>query len=218
MANKGSILLDEIGEIPIQLQAKLLRVLQEREIQRIGDSKKIKIDVRILASTNRDLMKLMKEKMFREDLYYRLNVLPIHVPPLRERIDDLELLVNNFLHEYNAKYNKNKILSHESYDEIKKYKWPGNVRQLKNTIKQMVILVDDDIIKKHHIKELINNTSDNENNIFNIERYKLKEAKEIIEKFYIKETLKRYKNTRKAANHLGISQPSVVRKKKKYNI
>jgi transcriptional regulator with PAS, ATPase and Fis domain len=82
----------------------------------------------------------------------------------------------------------------------------------------MVILVDDDIIKKHHIKELINNTSDNENNIFNIERYKLKEAKEIIEKFYIKETLKRYKNTRKAANHLGISQPSVVRKKKKYNI
>ncbi len=218
MANKGSILLDEIGEIPIQLQAKLLRVLQEKEIQRIGESKKNKIDVRILASTNRDLTKLIEKKMFREDLYYRLNVLPIHVPPLRERMDDIELLANNFLHEYNAKYNKNKILSDESYNEIKKYKWPGNVRQLKNTIKQMVILVDDNIIKRYHIKELVNSSSENKNNVYNTDRYKLKEAKEIIEKHYIKETLKRHKNTREAAKHLGISQPSVVRKKKKYNI
>ncbi len=140
LANGGTIFLDEIGDMPLLLQSKILRVLQEKEIERLGGSKTIKIDVRIIAATNKDLEKMVMEGTFREDLYYRLNVIPIHIPPLRERKEDIPLLIYYFLEKFSKTYGKKLTVSRELVDLLTDYDWPGNVRQLQNTIERMVIL------------------------------------------------------------------------------
>jgi DNA-binding NtrC family response regulator len=141
LANGGTIFLDEIGELPFPLQVKLLRVIQEREFERVGGTRTIKVDVRILAATNRDLEKAVAESTFREDLYYRLNVIQIHIPPLRERDDDVLLLVHHFMAEH---CRKKKVppakLSREASDLLRSYQWPGNVREVENAVERMVIL------------------------------------------------------------------------------
>ena len=146
LANGGTILLDEIGDMPLSLQAKILRVLQEKEIERIGGSKPIKIDVRIIASTNKDLEKMVYEGTFREDLYYRLNVIHIHIPPLRERKEDIPLLIYYFLDKFGKIYNKKLNISDKLIDILSEYDWPGNVRQLQNTIERMVILAKKSVL------------------------------------------------------------------------
>ncbi|GAB6066562.1 sigma-54-dependent Fis family transcriptional regulator [Aquifex pyrophilus] len=140
LANGGTIFLDEIGDMPLSLQAKILRVLQDREIERLGSEKTIKVDVRIIAATNKDLKKLVEEGKFREDLYYRLNVIPIYVPPLRERKEDIPLLIQHFLKEFNEKYGKEVYLTKEAMERLLEYDYPGNVRELSNIIEQLVIL------------------------------------------------------------------------------
>jgi len=148
LANKGTIFLDEIGEMPLELQAKLLRVLQEREIERIGGSVSIKIDVRIIAATNRDLEKEVANGRFRLDLYYRLNIFPIELPPLRERREDIPLLVQHFIQYFNRKVGKSvKGLSKDVMQEVLVYPWPGNIRELENLIERGVLLAKDDVIK-----------------------------------------------------------------------
>lgn len=143
LANNGTILLDEISEIPPRLQAKLLRVLQEREFERVGGNRTIQVDVRVLATTNRDLMKAVENGEFREDLYYRLNVFPLAVPPLRDRGDDILLLAEKFLEKFQRKHGiKPDGFSKQAVTALKSHNWPGNVRELQNTIERAVILAD----------------------------------------------------------------------------
>ena len=154
LANKGTIFLDEIGELDPSLQAKLLRVLQEREFERVGGVKTIKVDVRVLAATNRDLEKAVREGKFREDLFYRLNVIHIHIPPLRKRIEDIPLLIDHFVHEICKKKGRNPLkISKEAMEYLLAYRWPGNVRELENLIERLSILVTDDVVSVSDLPE-----------------------------------------------------------------
>lgn len=137
MANNGTLFLDEIGELPLSMQPKLLRVLENREYRRIGGTKTCKVNVRAICSTNRDLYQMVKENTFREDLYYRLNVIPVRIPPLRERQEDIVPMAKFFLDKLNRKYSSSKIFSEDTLEEFKKYSWPGNVRELSNTVEKL---------------------------------------------------------------------------------
>lgn len=152
LADGGTLFLDEIGDMNPSLQGKLLRVIQERQFERIGGMKPIKVDIRIISATHQDLKLSVAEKRFREDLYYRLNVIPIKIPPLRERKSDIPLLVNHFIH-YFSRTKKKKVegMSAEALDALENYDWPGNVRELENMIERLVILSSDDVI---HLSEL----------------------------------------------------------------
>lgn len=156
LAHKGTIFLDEVSEIGMTLQVKLLRVIQERKVMRLGDEKLIPIDVRIIAATNRNLKKMVREGNFREDLYYRLNVLSLRIPPLRERVDDIPFFVKHFLNKY-CKYNNlaEKEMTDEAVAMLQGYRWKGNVRELENYIERLTVLVEDSKIKVHHIKNYI---------------------------------------------------------------
>ncbi|MCR4417003.1 MAG: sigma-54 dependent transcriptional regulator [Ignavibacteria bacterium] len=152
IADGGTILLDEIGELSLELQVKLLRVLQEKKFFRLGGTKEISVNVRIIAATNKDLRQAVSEKTFREDLYYRLNVATIYVPPLRERKDDIPFLAMNFVDEFNKTFNKQiKKISPEALDMMLNYSWPGNVRELRNTIERAVLLISGDELKPEHL-------------------------------------------------------------------
>jgi len=157
LADGGTIFLDEIGELHPSLQVKLLRVLQEREFERVGGMKTVKVDVRILAATNRDLEQATKEGNFREDLFYRLSVIPLHIPPLRERKEDIPLLMEHFMSSF-AKKKKKEVLkvAHEAMQCLKVYTWPGNVRELENLVERMVILDEDGIINLDDLPERFN--------------------------------------------------------------
>lgn len=145
-ADQGTIFLDEIGELPLNLQVKLLRVLQERSFERIGSSEKLTVDVRVVTATNRNLMEAVAKGLFREDLYWRLNVVPIVLPPLRERGEDIPLLLNFYLDKFNRQYNRRVQLSASALSKLKAYRWPGNIRELANTTERLVIMSDKEII------------------------------------------------------------------------
>lgn len=219
LAQKGTLFLDEIGELSLNLQVKILRAIQEKEITRIGGKSTIMLDVRIIAATNRDLMEMVKQKRFREDLFYRLNVVPIEIPPLRKRKEDIIPLANEFLNKINSKYGFQKWLHPDLINEFLNCDWPGNIRELENTIERLVVTSIDDCIGVDSFKL---NSSDKLNNI----NYKssltkkasLKAILEEKEKQIICDTYKETRSTRKAAEVLGISQSSVVKKMKKYNI
>ena len=141
LADGGTLFLDEIGELPLDMQPKLLRAIQESEIEPIGGNKTIKVDIRIIAATNRDLKKEVKEKNFREDLYFRINVFPITIPPLRERVEDIPILIDHFVNKYSKLYNRNiKYISESAKTSLKSYSWPGNIRELENLMERAVIL------------------------------------------------------------------------------
>lgn len=211
IANSGSILLDEIGEMPINLQSKLLRVLQEKEIRRIGGTKSIKLDVRVIAATNQKLEQQVAEGKFRQDLYYRLNVVPIQIPPLRSRKEDIPLLINLFLHQYNEKYNQSKHIEISAIELMQQYSWPGNVRELENIIEQLVVIIKEPAIGSNNILKIIDN-SNLLGDYFEKSDLTLKEAVDMVEKQVIEKALKTYGSTHKAARALGVSQPTVVRK------
>ena len=141
MADGGTIFLDEIGDLPYEVQPKLLRVLQDKEFERVGGAGTIKVDVRVIAATNRDLQKRIRKKKFREDLFYRLNVFPVEVPLLRNRTEDIPLLVEHFVHKYTREFAKQiQIIPREVVKALQEYSWPGNVRELENIIERAVIL------------------------------------------------------------------------------
>lgn len=151
LAHEGTLFLDEVGDMSLAMQAKLLRALQQKEIERIGGSKGIPVDIRVIAATNKDLESMIKSGSFREDLYYRLSVVPIFLPPLRERKDDLVLLANCFLDEFSRQYHKNLTLSEEAVAALYQYNWPGNVRELRNAIEHGVVLCTGDTILRSHL-------------------------------------------------------------------
>jgi len=190
-------------------------VLQEETITKIGGSKEIKINVRIIAATNKDLEKLVEEGQFRDDLYYRLNVIPILVPPLRERKDDILLLTKHFECYYNKKYNSNKKIDNTVIDILHNYNWPGNVRELKNTIERMILLNDDNIIS---LKDLpANILKQKEIEVINrFESSTLKDAVSLLEYEMITKAYEKHKNVRDAAEALGIDSSTFVRKRQKY--
>ncbi len=142
LANGGTIFLDEVGDLPLSLQPKLLRVLQEKEIEPLGSERSVKVDVRVVCATNKDLKDLISKGLFREDLYYRISAFPVHIPPLRERKEDIPLLVEHFLNIFNQRYNKKVRISPKALDVMTEYAWYGNVRELENTIERLVILCD----------------------------------------------------------------------------
>ncbi len=152
LADKGTVFLDEIGDMDLALQAKLLRVLQEQVIERVGGGKPIKIDVRVVAATNKDIEKAVGAKLFREDLFYRLNVFPITIPPLRERRDDIPALAQNFLNKYSAEVRKGPLtISDDAMDILMKSPWKGNVRELENIIERSVIYADGGVIRSQDL-------------------------------------------------------------------
>lgn len=219
LANEGTILLDEIGEMSLNLQSKLLRVLQTKEIVRLGGSKSIKLDIRVIASTNRDLQEEIKLGKFRYDLYYRLNVVPIEIKPLRERKEEIHSLTYIFLQKYNKKYNKNVEIENDALDLLEIYKWPGNIRELENLIERMVVINKDGLIKYNslasaldmdHVK--ISRDYADKNNL------SLKDSVQKLEKSIIINAIKEYGSVNKAAAKLGISQPALWKKCKTLNI
>jgi len=217
IANFGTILLDEIGEMPINLQSKLLRVLQEKEIRRIGSTKSIKLDVRVIAATNQKLEQQVAEGKFRQDLYYRLNVVPIHILPLRSRKEDIPLLINTFLDKFNDKYNQKKYMEISAIELLQEYDWPGNVRELENIIEQLVVIMKEPTIGTNTINKIIDK-SNILSNYFEKSDLTLKQAVDMVEKQMIEKALKTYGSTHKAAKVLGVSQPTVLRKAKELRI
>jgi len=213
VANKGTIFLDEIGDIPLILQSKLLRAIQEREIERLGGIHPVKVDVRIVAATNKNLDEEVKKGVFREDLYYRLNVVNIPVPPLRERKEDVPLLIDFFLKKYNAKHKKNvKGVTREARDMLMKYDYPGNVRELENITERAVVLTRGDYISKEDLPVFSGETKE-------FLEKNMKETVETIERNMIQEALisSDWVQT-KAASILGLSERMLRYKIKKYNI
>jgi Nif-specific regulatory protein len=216
MADKGTIFLDEIGDLSLTTQIKLLRVLQEQEFERLGGTETIKVDVRIITATHRNLEELIKENKFREDLFYRINVFSINLPPLRERREDIPLLVDCFIEKYN-KENKKKIkgINRAALDLLMAYKWPGNVRELENGIEHAVVICQKDIITP---KELPSTLSPGRGIDLTAEEATLPEVVELIEKQRIEEALEKHKTQRKAARALGITERMLGYKIKKYGL
>jgi len=218
LAKCGTILLDEIGDMPLNMQSKLLRVLQEKEFMRVGGKKVIKIDFRVIASTNKDLKKEVNEKRFREDLFYRLNVVPINIPPLRERKGDIENLISEFLNIYNKKYNKKVQLTTGSLKMLQNYKWPGNVRELENFIERVVVISQKNIIEENDIALLLGIEKHDLNLGTLQDNLNIKQAVLELEKNIITKAIKKYGSTRKAAEHIGINQSTIVKKCKRLGI
>lgn len=217
MANKGTVFLDEIGDLPYNLQVKLLHVLQEGTITRVGGNKEIFLDVRFIAATNRDLAMMVKEGTFREDLFYRLNVIPIEIPPLRNRKDDIIPLVDDILEGFNQKYKKNKVLSPEVLEYFQNYSWPGNVRELKNVIERLFIVTAENVIELYHLFEIFNINS--LNNFSDLDKsVSFKSIKKDFERKILEKLYRQYKSTYKVAEILNVNQSTVARKIKKYNI
>ncbi|WML36112.1 sigma 54-interacting transcriptional regulator [Clostridium sp. OS1-26] len=213
VAGGGIVFLDEIGELPMQLQVKLLHVLQEKQTYKIGGTEPVDIKARIISATNKDLLKLVKEGKFREDLYYRLNIVPIHIPSLRERKEDIPVFINYFLSKNNQKYNLAKQISLKGYKVLSSYNWPGNIRELENTIERLVVISSRDMIEDSdifdtftHIPKYIEELN---------EFIPLKVAIEEFEKQILLKAIEKYKTTRKVAEILKIDQSTVVKKMKK---
>lgn len=221
LADGGTIFLDEVGELPLTTQVKLLRVLQEKQIEKVGGVESISVDIRIIAATNKDLKKLIDMKLFREDLYYRLSVFPIVIPPLRERKEDIKLLIDYFTSEINEKYNTKCNFSENALECLYNYEWPGNVRELKNIVERQIIMNESNIIYKRNLDQEIKNTKIEQDymlsmNNYSIKGYSLKEIIDKIEIEIIEDALERYGNVRTAAKALQIDPSTLIRKKQKY--
>jgi len=209
IANSGTIFLDEIGEVDTAIQTKLLRFLQEKEFERVGSSKTIKVDVRILSATNKDLKKEIEEGRFREDLFYRLNVFNIEVPPLRKRKEDIPLLIENFINKYNKILNRKvKGVSLKAMDLLLDYSFPGNIRELENIIERSMIMTKDEVIDEKYF------------NFIKKETYTEKKGtlKDIEKELIIKYLIKNKGNRTKTAELLGVSRRSLQNKIKEYQI
>ena len=215
MAHGGTLFLDEIGELPSALQVKLLHVIQTRELTPVGDTRVITVDVRIIAATNADLMQRVKEGRFREDLFYRLNVIEINMPALRERSDDIPVLIKHYLDLFTKEAGKNlKDIDFEAMQALLAYDWPGNIRELRNTMERAVVLADGDLITIHDLPDKFRTLD-----VEGVSTSSLRQALDNFEREYIKRCLTENKgNKENAASKLGIDLATLYRKLKKLRI
>ena len=222
LADGGTLFLDEIGELGLDIQAKLLQVVQERSVRRIGSAKTVPLDIRIIAATNRNLEQMVKDGQFRLDLYYRLNVVTVEIPPLRERTVEIPLLVNAFLNRFNQKYSTRKTMGASAMDVLMQHDWPGNIRELMHTIESLVVIGTNDVITPAELpssltapggESVLGMISDMDSPDLN-----LKDATVLLEKRLICEALKRHKTTTAAAEAMGVDISTLSKKRKKYGI
>jgi len=213
-AKGGTLFLDEIGDVSLNIQVKLLRAIQEKEVMRVGARKSVKVDVRIIAATNRDLKDMVEQGSFRRDLFFRLNVVPIYIPPLRERQDDILPLITYFLAKFNKKFGKEVRISSDVLRQLIAYSWPGNVRELENTLERLVVLSSGSLIRTKDLTDSIQNeiTLSSNSGPRTSVVMPLSKAREILEKQLFEAAWKKYKTTRRIAAALEISQSTVVRK------
>ncbi|MDQ0219297.1 PAS domain S-box protein [Peribacillus cavernae] len=211
LADKGTIMLDEIGEMPLSLQVKLLRVIQEKQIRRIGGNKIRNLDIRIISATNKNLKELIDKGQFREDLYYRLNVIELDIPSLAERPEDIELLADYFFASFLKTYHIERQLSEATKQLLTAYHWPGNVRELKNLIENLVVAVPDEVIEPHHLPLHFYEQADP------LLTLTLKQRVEQYERRLIKDAVKRSGSVRKAAKQLGVHHTTLVKKMKNWS-
>lgn len=218
VARGGTLFLDEISELPLGLQVKLLSVLDDKKFRKIGGREEIELKARIVVATNKHLDKCVEDGTFREDLYYRINILPIRIPSLAERREDIPTLVDNFLKTYNEKYEFDKKISPAAYESLLQYNYPGNIRELKNIIERLVIVSKDKEITADDVQKVIkfNNPSHGNNENKEIKIVPLKEGVANFEKQLLIEVAKKYKSTREQARVLGVDQSTIVKKRQKY--
>jgi two-component system response regulator AtoC len=219
-ADGGTLFLDEIGELPVNLQVKLLRVLQEEHIRRLGDTRDVKVDVRIIAATHRDLTADVKAGRFREDLFYRINVLAIHIPPLRNRREDVSLLIDHFVTRNNARLGTSiRGISPEARKLLLEYAWPGNVRELENTIERAMVLAESDVLQTGDLPERIRDALDPVQVHLASGELSVKKTTAAIEEILIRRALQKTKGNRtRAADLLEISHRALLYKIKDYKI
>ncbi len=228
VADGGTVFLDEVGNISLSIQAKLLRVLQEREFTPVGGTKSKKVDIRLIAATNKDLEKMIKEETFREDLYYRLNIVPISLPVLKERPEDIPLLAVHFLKKYAEEMGKAiKAFTPEAMEKLMRYPWPGNVRELENVIERTVVMTDDEMVRVEHLilpgqqeKEILENqipvTSEE---LKEIKKQMREKAVEEIERAFVLNALERHQwNVTRAAEEVGMLRSNFQALMRKYNL
>ncbi|MDI2588467.1 sigma 54-interacting transcriptional regulator [Psychrobacillus sp. NEAU-3TGS] len=231
-ANRGTLFLDEINSLPLGLQGKILRVIETKKIQRIGSSKELSVDFRLLTATNENLKQKVLNGTFRSDLYYRINILPIHLPRLAERKEDIIPLTQHFNEMYCKKYNKNRIFSSDALNKIVLYNWPGNIRELRNAIERAIVMTDHEYIDSADIDSIIDmqknelQPSDSQE-LYNENVYleslleqnvSLQDYINDCEKNYLSTALNKYDSTYKAAKALGTNQSLIMRRKKQYNL
>lgn len=219
VADKGTLFLDEIGEMPFQLQAKLLHFIEDKTFRPVGDSETYTADVRIIAATNRNIEQMIKEGKFRQDLFYRLNVLSIDIPPLRERKEDIVPLLHFYLKKYNQKHNKNRTFSNKILSQLEQHLWAGNIRELENLVESIVITAREDEVTVNDLPEnfIAKIPKFNKRTSFDTEGT-LNEIVEKLEKTFIEDSYSEHQSTRKAAKALGITQSALMRRIKKYAI
>jgi len=219
LASEGTVFLDEITELPLNLQVKLLQVIQEKKLILIGGSKYINVDIRFVAATNRDIHRMVAEGLFREDLYYRLNVIPIIIPPLRYRQEDIPALIDYFTGILNSKYETNIKFSPETVEVLQNYNWPGNVRELENLVERLMVTKEGNEIPVSQLPEYIfEGKSRFPNRVYVLDICPLKDAVEELERQLVTIAYNRLKNTYRVAEALDINQSTVVRKIQKYNL
>ena len=215
-ANKGTLLLDEISELPLSAQSKLLHVLQEQKYLPIGGNKPIEIDVKIIAATNKDLRTLVFNKQFREDLYYRLNVIELYLPPLRERKEDISFLIKSFIEKFNKKYFFSKSFTKEALEILEAAQWKGNIRELQHAIERLMVTNDSSVIGVEHLSERLPNHSSDKNSIEEDFGMSFDEKVSHYEANLIKEAYQKFKTSRKVAQYLKISQTKANKLIRKY--
>jgi PAS domain S-box-containing protein len=218
LAGDGTVFLDEIADLPLPMQAKFLQVLQEGHFRRVGGITSIQLRCRVISATNQSVEELIKQKKFREDLYYRLCVVPINVPGLSERREEIVPLAEIFLRRFNTKYGLNKELDPDVKQWLYRYDWPGNVREVQNMIERLAIVSDSDIIDMDDLQRTHVNIDETADYLSLDENISLKEASEKLERILIERASKNHKNSRDAAEALGISQATYLRKAHKYDL
>ncbi|WEG17402.1 sigma 54-interacting transcriptional regulator [Alkalihalophilus pseudofirmus] len=215
LAEGGTLFLDEIGELSLPLQVKVLRFIQEKQFYRVGGTKPRTVDFRLIAATNQPLEQLVQEKKFREDLYFRLNVVPIRIPPLRERTTDILPLLDHFVEQFSKKYNRSRLLDDAVKQQLFKQPWPGNIRELINLIERLVVVSTSEIIT---INDLPESYYLPYGQALELEEKTLPEILEGVEREVLQKAKTQYRTTVEMAKYLGVSQPTIVRKLSKYKI
>lgn len=218
IASGGTLFLDEIAELPVSIQAKLLRALQDQEFIKVGGDKAVKFNTRLLFATNRNLEEEVRAGRFRDDLYYRINVIPIHVLPLRERPDDIPILTACFLSKFNEKYREKKKLSGKVLEVFTSYSWPGNVRELINALERIVITCSQEVVTVDDLPHNILQQAEQKLVLRNGPVLPLKDVLDIVERDVIQQSLRACKSLRQAARALGIDPSTLLRKAEKHNI